>query len=84
MSKRQFDLRILKLEREIYQTPKKTMRVILKSGAEFIIWCDQFTVKKDVLGNLVGYEINGMTENKVVYLDVQQIEAVIQLPSDEE
>ena len=60
------------------KTAKKTIRVILKSGAEFTVVCDQFTVKKDVLENLVGYEINGMTDNKVIYLDVQQIEAVIQ------
>lgn len=70
--------RLLRLEKERDKTAKKTMRVILKSGAEFTVVCDQFTVKKDVLGNLVGYEINGMTDNKVVYLDVQQIEAVIQ------
>ncbi len=60
------------------KTAKKTIRVILKSGAEFTVVCDQFTVTKDVLENLVGYEINGMTDNKVIYLDVQQIEAVIQ------
>lgn len=70
--------RLLRLEKERDKTAKKMMLVILKSGAEFTVVCDQFTVKKDVLGNLVGYEINGMTDNKVAYLDVQQIEAVIQ------
>lgn len=82
MSKRQFDSGISKLESEICQTPKKTMRVILKSGAEFTVVCDQFTVKLDCFKNIVGYKITGMTENKVIYLDVQQIEAVVQLPSN--
>ena len=76
--------RLLRLEKEREKTAKKTMRVILKSGAEFTVVCDQFTVKRDCFENIAGYEINGMTENKVVYLDVQQIEAVIQLSSDEE
>ena len=76
--------KLLRLEKEREKTAKKTMRVILKSGAEFIIRCDQFIATKDILGNLVGYEINGMTDGKIVYLDVQQMEAVIQLPSDEE
>lgn len=76
--------KLLRLEKKRGKMSKYMVRVILKSGAEFIIGCDKFTVKKDVLGNLVGYEINGMAENKVIYLDVQQIEAVVQLSSDEE
>ena len=55
--------------------PKMTMRVILKSGSEFAIKCDKFTI--------TGYNIEGITENKPVYLDFEQVAAVVRVYSDE-
>lgn len=52
--------------------PKMTIRVILKSGSEFAIKCDKFTIKQ-----------KGITENKPVYLDFEQVAAVVRLFSDE-
>ena len=36
--------------------PKMTMRVILKSGVEFAIKCDKFTINRDGFGNVRGYD----------------------------
>lgn len=47
--------------------PKMTMRVILKSGVEFSIKCDKFTINRDGYGNVRGYDIGGIVENKPVY-----------------
>ena len=61
--------------------PKMTIRVILKSGAEFAVKCDKFTVTRD--GNVAGYNISGITENKPVYIDFTQVAAVVRVYSDE-
>lgn len=50
---------------------KMSMRVILKSGAEFTIKCDKFTLKENGLHAVTGYDIKGITENKPVYLDFE-------------
>ena len=63
--------------------PKMTIRVILKSGVEFAIKCEKFTVNRDSFGNVVGYDISGITENKPVYLDFEQVAAVVRVFSDE-
>lgn len=56
--------------------PKMTMRVILKSGVEFAIKCDKFTINRDGFGNVRGYDIGGIVENKPVYLDFEQAATV--------
>lgn len=48
--------------------PKMTMRVILKSGVDFAIKCDKFTINRDGFGNVRGYDIGGIVENKPVYI----------------
>ena len=59
------------------------IRVILKSGSEFTIKCDKFTIEKNGLGQMIGYDINGITENKPVYLDYEQIAAIVRVFSNE-
>ena len=63
--------------------PKMTVRIILKSGAEFSVKCDKFTINKNRLNQVSRYEINGITENKPVYLDWEQVAAVVRVYSDE-
>lgn len=62
---------------------KMTIRVILKSGAEFTVKCEKFTITRDCFGNVTGYNISGITENKPVYIDFTQVAAVIRVYSDE-
>lgn len=63
--------------------PKMTIRVILKSGSEFAIKCDKFTIQQNGFGQATGYNIEGITENKPVYLDFEQVAAVVRVYSDE-
>ena len=58
---------------------KMSMRVILKSGAEFTIKCDKFTLKENGLHAVTGYDIKGIT----VYLDFEQVAAIVRKYSDE-
>lgn len=62
---------------------KMSMRVILKNGAEFTVKCDEFTIKQNVFEVVTGYNIKGITENKPVYLDFEQVAAVVRIISDE-
>ena len=59
--------------------PKMTVRVILKSGVEFSIKCDKFTLTRNGFQQVTGYNIEGITENKPVYLDFEQVAAVVQV-----
>ena len=60
-----------------------SIRIILKSGVEFTTKCDKFTLKQNGLGQTTGYDIAGITENKPVYLDFDEVAAIVRLYSDE-
>ena len=58
---------------------KMSIKVIMKSGVEFTIKCEKFTTKQDMFGKLIGWEIEGISENKPVYIDFEEIAAIIRL-----
>lgn len=60
-----------------------TIRIILKSGAEFVIKCKEFTLNKNGFGEVVSYNIEGITENKPIWIDWTQVAAVVRVCSDE-
>ena len=62
---------------------KISMRVILKSGADFIVKCDSFTLEKNGLGQYTGYDIKGITENKPTYINFDEVAAIVRVLSDE-
>jgi hypothetical protein len=62
---------------------KMSMRVILKNGAEFTVKCDKFTLERNGLEQVKGYNISGITENKPVYLDFDEVAAIVRVLSDE-
>lgn len=63
---------------------KMSIQIILKSGAEFTVKCDSFTLKRNGLEQVTGYDIKGIAENKPVYLDFEQVAAIVRKCSDEE
>lgn len=62
---------------------KMSIRVILKSVTDFVIKCDKFKLTRGGLGQPQEYEINGISENKPIYLDAKQIAAIVRVQSDE-
>ena len=60
-----------------------TIQVILKSGVTFDIKCSTFTLKRNGLDQVVGYNIKGITANKPVYLDFSEVAAIVQTLGDE-
>lgn len=63
--------------------PEMTIRIVLKSGVVFDVKCTEFTLKRDGLGDVVGYDIKGITENKPIYLDLEQVAAIVRTLSEE-
>lgn len=58
---------------------KKRIRIILKSGTEFVTTCEKIECKYSKLdGELVGINYNGATTNIPLYLDLSHIAAVLQ------
>lgn len=61
-----------------------TLRIILKSGAEFSVICNgNVTLSKDALGSLTGYKIQGITENKPLYIDLTEVAAILRVKLNE-
>lgn len=57
--------------------PKMTISIVLKSGLVFDVKCTEFTLKRDGLGNVVGYDIKGITGSKPIYVDFEQVAAIV-------
>ena len=62
---------------------KMSIRIILKSGAEFTVKCDSFTVKRNGFEQITGIEAKGITENKFLHLDLGEVAAIVRLYSEE-
>lgn len=60
-----------------------TIRFILKSGVQFDVKCSEFTLKRNGLEQMKGYEIKGITENSPLYVDLEEVVAIIRVMSDE-
>lgn len=62
---------------------KLHIRVILKSGVEFTVKCDEFSITRDGFCNAKNYEIKGIVENKPIYLDFSEVAAIVRVYSNE-
>ena len=62
---------------------KMSIRIILKSGVEFTVKCEKFTLRQSGFGQTIGYDIEGVTENSPVYLNFGEVAAIVRLYSDE-
>ena len=60
-----------------------TIQVILKSGVTYDIKCSSFTLERNGLDQVVGYDIKGITANKPVYLDFSEVAAIVRTLGDE-
>lgn len=57
--------------------PKMTIRIILKSGVVFDVKCTEFTLTRNGFGIVVKYDIKGITENQPIYIDLEQVAAIV-------
>lgn len=59
------------------------IRFILKSGAEFTMKCDSFTLHRNGLNQITGWEAKGILENKPLEIDFSEVAAIVRLCSNE-
>lgn len=58
---------------------KKKIHIILKSGSEFVITCDNFEGEMDrITGELVSYSCDGIIGNRPLYLNLKEVAAILQ------
>lgn len=58
---------------------KQTIRIILKSGNEFVMVCDELVCVHNKLdGTLTSIKYEGATSNIPLYIDMEQVAAVLQ------
>lgn len=58
---------------------KQSMRIILKRGNEFVVECDSMTAKRITeTGQLTSIAYEGCTKNRPLYLDLNEVAAVLQ------
>lgn len=56
-----------------------TVEIILKNGKEFSIECENFTVEiNKFTGHLQSYKATGIKNNLPLYLDIEEVVAIIQ------
>lgn len=47
--------------------------IVFNNGFQLPITCEEFTLNKDVFGNATEYEIKGITDNKPIYFDLNNV-----------
>lgn len=58
---------------------KQKIRVILKSGNEFVVECKKVSVSySTVTGTMTKFAYEGCKKNNPLYLDISQVAAVLQ------
>ena len=56
---------------------------VFKNGYELKTRCEQFNVKRGPLGQIVEIEASKVTENKMIYIDFDELLCVYRVLSDE-
>ena len=62
--------------------PKMTIRVILKSGVEFAIKCDKFTVTRNGFGQVTGYNVLPNTMSSLITSRLSPMTGISSLQND--
>ena len=54
-----------------------------KNGTQLVITCDEFSLTQNGLGEYVGYEIKGITDNKPLYVNWNDITCIYRVMEGE-
>lgn len=60
-----------------------TIRFVLKSGYAFDMKCKSFSLGKSPLGEFESWKAEGITENKPVHMDLEDVSCIYRVMSDE-
>ena len=62
------------------------MRIIIrfKSGFELPITCDEFSISKNIYGEIEEYDIKGIKDNKLIFFRSEDVECVYREMTNDE
>lgn len=60
-----------------------TIVFVLENDKEFRMKCEEFTVEKNGLDELSGWRATGITENKPIYMPIENVKMIYRVISDE-
>lgn len=60
-----------------------TICTVFKNGYVQKMKCESFSIERSVTGEVTGYEAKGITENKIIFLDFNEILCIYRVMSDE-
>ncbi len=57
------------------------MKIVIrfKSGFELDVTCEGFKLTKNIVGEIVGYDIEGIKDNKPIFFRSENVECVYQV-----
>lgn len=61
-----------------------TIVFVFKNGFELKMKCREFSINRNSLDMVTGYEAKGITENKLIEFDFENILCIYRVLSDEE
>lgn len=53
-----------------------TMVFVFKNGEKLKVKCEDCNINIGVRGNLTGYEMTGITENRPMYIDISSVQCI--------
>lgn len=53
-----------------------SITIVFKNGYSFSMTCESFTLKRDVFGQLTGYDIKGIKDRKPLYISIEDVMCV--------
>lgn len=53
-----------------------SITIVFKNGYSFSVTCESFAIKQDVFGQLTGYEIKGIKDRKLMYINLEDVMCV--------
>ena len=62
------------------------MRIIIrfKSGFELPITCDEFSISKNIYGEIEEYDIKGIKDNKLIFFRTEDVECIYREMTNDE
>lgn len=62
------------------------MRIIIrfKSGFELPITCDEFSISKNIYGEIAEYDIKGIKDNKLIFFRSEDVECIYREMTNDE
>ena len=60
-----------------------TIVFVMNDNRELRMKCKEFTIEKNGVGMITGWQAKGVTENKPIYMPIESVKMIYRVMSDE-